>query len=175
MEEKREAEQDEREVEAEEEDSEEAGKRNVLKMMNPRRPSQDEVDEHEITHIPFRSWCRHCVLGRGKEAPHKKMDGAAVDMPEIHWDFMFLGEENDAKNTVAILVAKERTTKMGMSSVVPNKSTGAFLCRRSLAYMHEVGVASGDVTMKSDQEPAMLSILRDIGKERSLRRAGATC
>ena len=60
MEEKREAEQDEGEVEAEEEDSEEAGKRNVLKMMIPRRPSQDEVDEHEKTHIPFRSWCSVC-------------------------------------------------------------------------------------------------------------------
>ena len=77
---------------------------------------------------------------------------------------MFLGEEQDARNCVAILVGKERTTKMGMSSVAPNKSTGEFLCKRAMAYLCQIGVESGDVTMKSDQELAMLSVLRDIGK-----------
>ena len=28
------------------------------------KPSQKEVEEHERTHLPFRSWCEHCVKGK---------------------------------------------------------------------------------------------------------------
>ena len=159
-------------IEAGGEEEEELGKRSVLKMMNPILPSKAEIEEHELTHLPYRNWCRHCVRGRGKEAPHKKQQEQAVEMPEIHWDFMFLGEEQDARNAVTILVAKERTTKMGMASAVPNKSTGEFLCKRALAFMCEVGCEDGDVTMKSDQEPAMMSILKDIGEARAVDHGG---
>ena len=27
----------------------------------PHTPSPKEVDEHELTHCPYRSWCDHCV------------------------------------------------------------------------------------------------------------------
>ena len=32
-----------------------------MKLQNPRLPTQAEIDEHTLTHLPFRSWCRHCV------------------------------------------------------------------------------------------------------------------
>ena len=32
---------------------------------SPTMPSAAEVEEHRISHIPFRSWCRECVIGRG--------------------------------------------------------------------------------------------------------------
>ena len=31
------------------------------------QPSEAEVEQHELTHLPFRSWCRHCVHDKGKE------------------------------------------------------------------------------------------------------------
>ena len=31
----------------------------------PHHVSQQERDDHEITHIPYRTWCRFCVQGRG--------------------------------------------------------------------------------------------------------------
>ena len=33
----------------------------------PYTPSQREIDEHELTHIPYRSWCAHCVRARARE------------------------------------------------------------------------------------------------------------
>ena len=33
-------------------------------------PSGAEVEQHELTHLPFRNWCRHCVHAKGKESPH---------------------------------------------------------------------------------------------------------
>ena len=44
----------------------EAGKRKPERKHNPREPTQQERAEHELTHMPFRSWCRHCVRGRAK-------------------------------------------------------------------------------------------------------------
>ena len=155
-----------------EDETEESGKRSVLKMLDPMRPSQAEVDEHELTHLPYRNWCRHCVRGRGKESPHRKQEGQEATMPEVHWDFMFLGEENDPGNTMTALVGKERLTKMSMSTVVPNKSTGEFVCKRAMAFLSEIGCKTGDITMKSDQEPAMLAILNDMAKLRSIEGGG---
>ena len=30
-------------------------------LPRPRLHSRQEVQEHELTHIPYRSWCVHCV------------------------------------------------------------------------------------------------------------------
>ena len=35
-------------------------------------PSRDEVEKHMVTHIPFRSWCDHCVRGRAVNDHHQK-------------------------------------------------------------------------------------------------------
>ena len=34
-------------------------------LPQPRLPSRQEVQEHELTHIPYRSWCVHCVRVAG--------------------------------------------------------------------------------------------------------------
>ena len=28
------------------------------------KPTQREREEHEATHVPFRDWCAHCMMGR---------------------------------------------------------------------------------------------------------------
>ena len=35
----------------------------------PYTPTRAEVYEHEVTHLPFRSWCKHCVHGAWSELP----------------------------------------------------------------------------------------------------------
>ena len=34
------------------------------------KPSQREREEHEATHMPFRDWCVHCMMGRGRTHHH---------------------------------------------------------------------------------------------------------
>ena len=45
--------------------------------MTPAKPSQKEVDEHNLRHIPFRAWRPDCVMGQAVSDPHKnaKEDG----------------------------------------------------------------------------------------------------
>ena len=66
-----------------------------MKKMGPREPTSDEKEDHEKTHIPFRNWCRHCVRGRGKEEACRR-DGRIPEVPEVHLDFMFMGDEKSA-------------------------------------------------------------------------------
>ena len=41
-------------------------------LRNPIRPSAEDVDRHDATHVPYRNWCPICVAARGKGAPHKR-------------------------------------------------------------------------------------------------------
>ena len=47
-----------------------AAKTKWRKMLDPKLPSQSEIDFHMMTHLPYRSWCEHCVKGRAKEMSH---------------------------------------------------------------------------------------------------------
>ena len=116
----------------------EAGSRKSMKKLDPKMPSDGERQEHELTHLPYRNWCRHCVRGRGKEEPCRRGTGEEGGLPEFHVDYMFMGEEKGEK-TLAILVARMKETKAVMSTVVPRKSSGIWAARRLMAWMREVG------------------------------------
>ena len=75
-------------------------------MQNPLKQSEEEVEEHSHTHLPHRSWCRHCVRGRGKEMPHRKLEHEA-GMPEVHAYLCCLGDEADPANTAPVFVMRE--------------------------------------------------------------------
>ena len=154
------------ETEFEVDTEDELGERKTKKMQDPKMPTKTEIEEHNLTHLPFRSWCRHCVRGRGKELPHKRV-GEHGEMPELHVDMCFLGEEKDPHNTITVLVGRERSTRMTMATVVPAKSARSFTSRRLVAFMKEVGILHGDLLVKSDQEPAVKAILSDAGRVRS--------
>ena len=143
----------------------EAGARRPEKMTDPRMPSRAEVEEHRKTHLPFRNWCKHCVRGRGVEEPHRRQK-EEVGMPEVHVDFMFMGDEGKDRK-LTILVAKERSTKMTMATVLPSKSSGAFAARRTVAFMREIGCEFGDITMKSDNEEAIKALVSDVVRVRA--------
>ena len=37
------------------------------------RPSKEEVNRHNVTHMPYRRWCPHCVRGKAKRRAHRKI------------------------------------------------------------------------------------------------------
>ena len=155
----------------EEEEEEESGKREPEKRLDPRRPSDAEVKEHEFTHVPFRNWCRHCVRGQGVEESCRRGNGEEGSVPEVHLDFMFMGEEEGGR-TLAIMVGRERWRGATMATVAPRKSSGEWLARRVRAWMVEIGCAYGDVIVKTDNEPALVALVEAPGRERTLKGGG---
>ena len=49
----------------------------------PSEPSERERAEHDITHLPYRSWCKICVAARGKAAPHHMIERGDNELPLI--------------------------------------------------------------------------------------------
>ena len=84
-------------------------------------------------------------------------------------DLCFLGEEKDPHNTITVMVARERSTRMTMAMVV----------WRLVAFMKEVGIFHSDLLVKSDQEPAVKSILSNAsticGERRSIHHGAESC
>ena len=146
---------------------EEFGNRKVVRKHDPRQPSQQEKEEHEMTHLPFRSWCRQCIMWRGREEDCRKSMEEERQVPEVHLDYMFMGDEKEGK-TLAFLVARERTTRAVLSTVVPRKTTGEWICRRLMAWLREIGLESVDIIVKSDNEPALTSLIASWSKMRAM-------
>ena len=71
----------------------EAGKRVVRKLLDPILPSQAEVREHELTHLPYRNWCPHCIKGKGKEMGHHRKSRDEEGLAEYHLDYCFPGDD----------------------------------------------------------------------------------
>ena len=146
---------------------EEFGNRKIVRKHDPRQPSQQEKEEHEMTHLPFRSWCRHCIMVRGREEDCRKSMEEERQVPEVHLDYMFMGGEKEGK-TLAFLVARERETRAVLSTVVPRKTTGEWICRRLMAWLREIGLESVDIIVKSDNELALTSLIASWSTTRAM-------
>ena len=73
-------------VRASEDDGEEEGMRAKAAPM-PSQPSLEERRRHEVTHLPFRSWCRHCMLGRCKALPHTTQQHEDESVATVSMDY----------------------------------------------------------------------------------------
>ena len=67
-------------------------------LAQPRTPSRRIVEEHELTHIPYRSWCVHCRRARGIATPHRGNEEEVSEAKEgaiSSWsmDYTFLTED----------------------------------------------------------------------------------
>ncbi len=83
-------------------------------------PTAQEVKDHEITHLPFRSWCEHCVKGKSVERACKTAEHNTSALPTVHADYEFMGDY-ETDGTTPILVVKDDTQKSVFANVVPSK------------------------------------------------------
>ena len=80
-----------------------------------RGPSREERMAHEVTHLPYRSWCEACVKGRGVERAHARTGAEERGVhPEICVDFCFLNDQ-PGEESLPVLVVRERWTGMTFS------------------------------------------------------------
>ena len=117
------------EVIKEHDPDEQHGDRKIIKVHDPKLPTEEEVRQHLLCHLPYRSWCHHCIRGRGRERDHRRqLEDHVEGIPEYHLDYCFPGDELGQRLT--ILVAVERYSRMKKAVVVPSKgSTGMYAAR----------------------------------------------
>jgi thiol-disulfide isomerase/thioredoxin len=143
------------------EDPEEARVPKVLK--SPLQPTAREVEEHNLTHLPFRDWCPHCIMGKARNIPHKKQKDKEHLVPHIHVDYGFLGTEEDEEKMI-IQVARDEESRALLVHAVP---------RKGLAHVHGAEQLIRDVEelgckkfiLKADNEPATHALQEELKKQ----------
>ena len=69
-------------------------------LPQPRLLNRQEVQEHELTHIPYRSWCVHCVRGAGRSDARRRRARQDEEEREQHittwsFDYAFMIDKDD--------------------------------------------------------------------------------
>ncbi len=101
---------------------------------DPGRPTQSEIDDHNVDHLPFRCWCEECMKGRGTGEQHRR--GVCSAIPIIAFDYLFitdrgvmrrdeLEEGEKQKAWLKIFVVKDLKSKVVFAHVVPQKGIDA--------------------------------------------------
>lgn len=82
----------------------------------PSQPSQAQIDEHNIDHQPFRSWCELCVEARGTGEQQKQMRKGEIpiafaDLYVTKGEVLLREEAGETKSVeVKLLVVKNTMT-----------------------------------------------------------------
>ena len=61
--------------------------RDVKNIVDPRLPTKEEVNAHNMFHSPYRNWCPVCVKARGKESDHRKSLDEPRGLSEYSFDY----------------------------------------------------------------------------------------
>ena len=129
------------------------------------------------THIPYRSWCAHCIRGRGRNDPHRSRGGrrGPGDHPDLAIDNGFIKTDNpddpaDQEGSNPILTGAEAKHGLTLSTAVPGKGNAApRIAKRVADWLDCLG--NQTVALKCDNEPAILALAQEI---RRLRRENST-
>ena len=120
------------------------------------RPSTIQATERvktNMTHLPSHSWCRHDIMGKGREEGCRLSQSECwrkTSPGDIHLDCMFMRE------------GRVRT-------FVQRRLTGEWICRRWLAWLRGIGFEFVDIIVKSDNEAALTSLIETWSVMRAMR------
>ena len=132
-----------------------------------KRPSEEEVRRHQLTHLPYAAWCRTCIAAKARDRPHRQGGGGDREgVPVVELDYAYLAvAESCARATV--LVAATKDSGYAMARVVQVKGRGdATAVQAVLRFLLEAGIA-GPVRLRSDQEASICAFCQEVAAKRA--------
>ena len=143
-------------------EDEESPPRKVLR--DPGEPSKQELEEHRIDHIPYRSWCPYCVRGRGTGAQHRRIKEES-SIPVFGFDYLHGAQRVDeGGEVVKILVAKCHLTKCLFAHVVPQKGMDPQNYAVERLKRDIMWLGHSKIILKTDNEHAIMAVLKNTLK-----------
>ena len=141
------------------------------RAVSPEDPTNAEVEAHKLSgHACFRSWCRHCVRGRGTEGPHSRVKPPDSAVPVISWDYCYLSSSSHTKPDLTpthespVLVMWDSRSKGLFARLVPSKGTDFegldIVLKYFAADLDRLGYKK--VVFRSDNEFAIVAFLKEL-------------
>ena len=126
----------------------------------PPKPTEKELDEHEArAHIPSRSWCPHCVMGRSISSQHRTQVHDQQEkeerLPTMHLDYYFQG--NREEDVLPMLAIKFKPTRTVVSSAVEAKGVTEHAVKVIVEAVRKSGHRR--LLIKSDNESALVAVV----------------
>ena len=115
----------------------------------PKKPSQKEIDQHNIIHLPCRAWCEICVESRGRDNHHKSLGAPLAEKtPRVEMGYDFLKDVPDLDQETA-LSAVEVQLDMGIVSLCQTKgSNDKYVIKAVLQFLEEGGLC-GELVIRT--------------------------
>ena len=149
-----------------EDGEEEAEEPRVIR--DPGKPSAREIEQHNMTHLPFRAWCSTCVAGRAKEDPHRKVAAEVKELgvPIVSSDFCFPGQQGE--DNAIVLVTREHLSRSTFAHVVKSKSCveDPWMVETTVKDIESMGLRT--IIYRTDNEPAALELQEKVKNMRKL-------
>ena len=148
--------------------------RTAAKPRTAPRVSQKEREEHELTHTPFRAWCRHCVRGRARNTSHKAKEAEEEQalVKRVSMDNFFISKQDEEAKDKPVIVMLDEETGEKYARATGRKGTGTAgemdwlikdMSAELIAWGH-TGGADSTLVMKSDGEPAVQALRDAVGR-----------
>ena len=120
-------------------------------------PSIEEINAHNLTHVPFRDWCPYCVQGKAVSYPHVKKKKDESDVAVISSDYAGLKHREPEEGQNPIIVMVDRKTKMKYAHVLKSKGAEHYAVERVARELTD-GLGYGKFILKDDQEPSIKAL-----------------
>ena len=144
-----------------------------VQVRAPTDPTPAEVEEHESTgHVQYRTWCRHCVAGRGVGQQHRTREEEARSqdgLPTIACDYTYMtvnGVEDERAKP--ILVIKDSKTWSVAATFVDQKGPTTYAVKYFSNFLKMLGYKRA--LFQSDGEHAIVAL-----KTQAAAAAGVEC
>ena len=152
---------------------------------NPILPSAADVEEHRLTHWPFRSWCKFCNLGRGTGEQHRRDAEKQRSIAIVGIDYWYitssimkkrseLEQAEDSEGEVQLTAAREDGSIIKCIVVRCHQSKNTFAhfipCKGADEDKYVANLLVTDISwmghtrliLKSDQEVSLLALVTQI-------------
>jgi hypothetical protein len=123
---------------------------------SPGEPTELEVMEHNLTHLPFRSWCRICVQSKSKQNPSRTLKSR---QPILQMDYSFIGDKPGEPQITCLNVA-DTLSGLALSVVVPCKGRSVYAQAELRRFVLETGRTFG--ILQADPEPSLKQLAQTV-------------
>ena len=134
-------------------------------MIEPKVPTAAQIAAHNISHLPYRSWCPHCVAARRPNSHHARSSSEdRKSSPLLVADYCFM-KDNQDEDITTVLVVRLYPAKAILATVCPSKGVDEHVISRVTSFVRDSGYLK--LIYRSDQEPALRALLEQAFKKAS--------
>ena len=129
----------------------------------PSSPSPAERELHELTHLPFRSWCEICQRSKGLQGQHKHQSQKKSSV--IQLDHNFYKVPGSIQN-LKVLTFIETTTSMCGAVIVPDLSANQVAVKALKQFIVVNGFTHS--VLQCDDHSGLMKLQDQVDKDLSL-------